>query len=106
MSKWLNELSCFGYESFLPPITHCVKKEIRVPLKIRVLPVEIFPNFGLRKFCFGISIVETYYRLSSTKVDAQDKLNGVCSPDLADFHDLYISSDDKLFFLNLNLPKP
>jgi len=33
------------------------------------------PNFGLRKFCFGVSIVETCYRLSSTHVDAQSVIN-------------------------------
>jgi len=29
------------------------------------------PNCGLRKLCFGIAIVETCYRLISSKVDAQ-----------------------------------
>jgi len=29
---------------------------------------------------------------------------GFCSPDLADFHDLYISSDEKLFKKNLTCP--
>jgi len=33
------------------------------------------PNSGLRKFCFGISIVEACYRLSLTKVDAQSMIN-------------------------------
>ena len=29
---------------------------------------------------------------------------GFCSPDLADFHDLYISSEEKLFKKNLTCP--
>jgi len=33
------------------------------------------PNSGLRKFYFGISIVETCYQLSSRKVDAQSAIN-------------------------------
>jgi len=33
------------------------------------------PNSGLRKFCFRISIVKTWYRLRSTKVDAQSTIN-------------------------------
>jgi len=33
------------------------------------------PNSGLGKFCFGISIVETCYQLSSRKVDAQGVIN-------------------------------
>ena len=33
------------------------------------------PNSGLRRFCFGMSIVETCYRLSSTMVDAQNVVN-------------------------------
>ena len=32
-------------------------------------------NSGLGKFCFGISIVETCYQLSSRKVDAQGVIN-------------------------------
>jgi len=32
-------------------------------------------NSRLRKFCFDISIVETFYRLSSRKVDAQSVIN-------------------------------
>jgi len=32
-------------------------------------------NSGLRKFCHGISIVETCYQLSSRKVDAQSVIN-------------------------------
>jgi len=33
------------------------------------------PNFGLRKFRHGISIVEACYQLSSRKVDAQSVIN-------------------------------
>jgi len=51
--------------------------------KIRVLPSgtlsqtsdNFVPNFGLRKFCFDISIVEKCHRLSSRKVDAQSVTN-------------------------------
>jgi len=32
-------------------------------------------NSGLRKFCHGISIVETCYQLSSRKVDVQSVIN-------------------------------
>jgi len=33
------------------------------------------PNSGLGKLCFGISIVETYYRLSWRKMDAPSVIN-------------------------------
>jgi len=32
-------------------------------------------NFGLRKFCFGISVVETCYQLSSRKLGAQSVIH-------------------------------
>ena len=37
-------------------------------------------NTGLRKFCHGISIVETCYKLSSRKVDAQSVINWAVVP--------------------------
>ena len=36
---------------------------------------KFVPNCVLRKFYFGISIVETCYQLSSRKVDAQNVIN-------------------------------
>ena len=33
------------------------------------------PHSGLRKICFGVSIVETCYQLSSRKADAQSVIN-------------------------------
>jgi len=33
------------------------------------------PNSGLKKFCFGIAIVESCYRLISSKVDAESVIN-------------------------------
>jgi len=33
------------------------------------------PNSELEKFCFGISIVDTCYQLSSRKVDAESVIN-------------------------------
>jgi len=55
---WTNRAS-FWHGSVLPPILHCV---------------EYFPLKSW-KFCFGISIVETCYQLSSTMVDANSVIN-------------------------------
>jgi len=55
--------------------TLCCMK-IHVSTKVTVLPsgtLSHTPDF--KKFCFGISIVETCYRLSSRKVDAQSVIN-------------------------------
>ena len=37
--------------------------------------MEICPKLRTQKFCFGVSIVETCYQLSSRKVDAQSVKN-------------------------------
>jgi len=57
-------------------ITLCFK-EIQVPSKIRALPsgTLLQTRSGLKKFRHSISIVETCYRLSSKKVDAQSVIN-------------------------------
>ena len=51
----------FWHGGFLQPILHCVIKEIRVTLKIRIriglLPSGTVPNFGLRNFRHGNSTV-------------------------------------------------
>jgi len=66
----------FGtWASFHPSYT--VLKEIRLFPKIRTLTSlwNFVLNSGVRKFRHGISIVETCYRLSSRKVDAQSVIN-------------------------------
>ena len=50
------------------------RKQILVSSKIRVLSLELCPKPGLRNF-FGISITETCYQLSSTKMDASSVIN-------------------------------
>ena len=66
---WRNRAG-FWYGRLPPPTRHCVKRKFWCLQKIRV------PNSWLRKFRFGISIVETCYQLSSRKVlKKRDKLN-------------------------------
>ena len=56
-------------------LSYLYEKEIRIMVspKIRVLPSGILSQ--TLDFCFGISIVEACYRLSSRKVDAQSMIN-------------------------------
>jgi len=62
--------------SFLPPILHRVKRKSSGISKNKDTFLWNFvPISGLRKFCFGLSSVETCYRLSSRKVDAQSVTN-------------------------------
>ena len=58
--------------SFLSPIPQCVIKNwgnCKNKGKLTLL-LNYIPNFGLRKFRFGISIVKTCYQLSSSNVDS------------------------------------
>jgi len=67
-------LACRLLSTYIYPTLRC--KKIQVSTKMRVLSFWNFvPNSGRRKFCFDISIVETCYRLSSRKVDAQSVIN-------------------------------
>jgi len=60
--------------SFLPPYT--VLKGNSVTSKNKGTSLWNFVlNSGLRKFRHGISIVETYYQLSSREVDAHSVIN-------------------------------
>jgi len=76
--KRLNKLGWFlAWE--LPSTYHKLcYKEIRIPPKKQGTSFWNFaPNSGLRKFCYGISIVEMCYRLSSRggRSDKHDKLD-------------------------------
>jgi len=76
LSKQLQESGWFLTRMFLSnsPTLRC--KEIRVSLKIMILPSRTLPQHsGFRKFRHDRSIVETCYQLSSTKVDAQSVIN-------------------------------
>ena len=66
----------FGKEASFH-LSYTVLKKIRVSPKISVLSFlwNFVTNFGLRKFRYSISIVETCYQLSSTMVDAQSVIN-------------------------------
>ena len=76
LSKGMNGLICFLARGLLSTSPVLWFKEICVSTKIRVLTIRNFvPKSGLRKFCFSRSVVETCYRLSSTKVDAQSVIN-------------------------------
>jgi len=74
LSKRLNKSSWFCHGSFLPPILHCANRKFGYLQKDTSL-WNFVPNSGLRKFCFGISIVKTCYQLSSRNVDAQGVIN-------------------------------
>ena len=80
LSKRMDESSCFyGMGAFFH-MSYTVLKGNSDIFKNKGTSLWNFvPNFGLRKFCFGTSIVETCYRLSSTKVDAQSVVNWTSS---------------------------
>jgi len=67
----------FWYGSFLPSILHytVLKGNSHISKNKRSSLWNFVQNSRLRKFCLGISIVETCYRLSSTKVDAPSVIN-------------------------------
>jgi len=76
LSKQLQESGWFLTRMFLSnsPTLRC--KEIRVSLKITILPSRTLPQHsGFRKFRHDRSIVETCYQLSSTKVDAHSVIS-------------------------------
>jgi len=56
-------------------LSHCVKRKFRYLQNRGISLWKFLPNCGLRQLCFRISIVETWYRLSSRKVDAQSVIN-------------------------------
>jgi len=64
----------FWHGSFLSPISYTVFKGNSVISKNKGTFLWNFVR-NYRKFCFGISIVETCYRLSLKKVDAQSVIN-------------------------------
>jgi len=75
---WTDRAGFFGLQaSFgLYPTLCC--KEIQVSTKIMVPGTSLWnfvQNSGLRKFCFGVSIVETCYQLSWRKADAASVIN-------------------------------
>jgi len=74
-SKRPNESNWFWYGSFLPSILHCAKINSGIFKNKGTSLWNFVPNSGLRKFCFGISIVETCYQLSLRNVDAQSVIN-------------------------------
>jgi len=57
------------------PVLHCVKRKFRCLQNKSTSLWNSVPNSGLWKFCCGILIVETCYRLSSRKMDAQSVIN-------------------------------
>jgi len=66
----------FWHGSFLPSILHRVKRKFGCLQKLMVTSLWKFvPKSRLGKFCFGISIVETCYRLCLRKMDAQSVVN-------------------------------
>jgi len=73
-SSWTNQAG-FWQASFFPPILHCVKRKFRYLQNRGISLWKFLPNCGLRQLCFRISIVQTWYRLSSRKVDAQSVIN-------------------------------
>jgi len=66
----------FWHESFLTPI---LKGNSGISENEGTSVWNFVINSGLKKFCFGISIVETCYRLSSAEMDAQSVINRVVS---------------------------
>jgi len=76
LSKRLNESSCFfRVEASFKPSYTTLKGKSGISKNNGTFFWNFVPDSGLRKFCFGISIVETCYRLSSRKVDAQSVMN-------------------------------
>jgi len=81
LSKWLNNRGGFWHVSFLPPSFqlpsfYTVLKGNSVIFKNKGTSLwNFFLNSGLRKFCHSISIVETCYQLSLSKVDAHSTIN-------------------------------
>jgi len=66
-----------GHRGFLLPILHGIVMKFRCLQKSGQLYLDsnFVLNSGLRKFRHGISIVETCWQLSSTKVGAQSVIN-------------------------------
>ena len=69
-NSWTNR-AAFWHVSFLPPVLHCVKRKFGYLKNKGTSLWNTFLNSGLRKFCYGILIIEMCYQLRSRKVDAQ-----------------------------------
>jgi len=61
--------------SVLPPVLQCVKRKFGYLQNKGTFLWNFVVNSGLKKFCHGISIVETCYQFNSRKVDAQSVIN-------------------------------
>ena len=80
LSKRLNESGWFSAWELPSTYSALRYKEIRIPSKIKILPSGTLLQIlsGLEKFRHGVSVVETRYQLSSTKVHGRperDKLD-------------------------------
>ena len=64
----------FWFVGFFRPILHCVS-DSGIYKNNGTSLWNFVQNSGLKKICFGVSIVETCYRLSWRKVDAQSVIN-------------------------------
>jgi len=74
-NSWTNRAG-FWHGSFLSPILYRVKRKFGYLQNIGTSLWNFVPNYtDLEKFCFGVSIVETCYRLSLRKVDARSVIN-------------------------------
>jgi len=76
LSKWINGSSWFLARRLLSTSPTLCFKEIQVSTTIMVfLSGTLSKTPALEKFSLGMSIIETCYRLSSRKVDAQCATN-------------------------------
>jgi len=70
-SSWTNRAGFATWASFHPCLYTVLKRNSGITKNKGTSFWNLVPNSGLRKFCFGISIVKTCCRISSTKVDAR-----------------------------------
>ena len=76
LSKRLNESDCFLVRVLPSTYLTLCYKTILIRPEIKLLPSgTLFQSCGLGKFHHGISIVKTFYQLSSRKVDARSVIN-------------------------------
>ena len=76
LSKRLNESDCFLVRVLPSTYLTLCYKTILIRPEIKLLPSgTLFQSRGLGKFHHGISIVKTFYQLSSRKVDAHSVIN-------------------------------
>ena len=55
-NNWTNRAD-FWHRAFLPPDPHCAIRKYGYPKKLGYFSLELVPNFGLRKFRHGKSVV-------------------------------------------------